>query len=133
MPRNGKQYSYKKHPTSRAQEEIQQGQDLNVNMTTLQLNFLFSNLGNLLLVLGWAKGNRCGTSPQTPTPSGCPKSFNCRQEAGLTSAQRTKVEALPRRNTRNMALSCVLGTSIHPVSFCGRSAGHRIHHCTVRR
>ena len=48
LAKQWQKYSSMKHPSSRPQEQIQQGQDLNVNQTTLQLNFFLSNFGNLL-------------------------------------------------------------------------------------
>ena len=50
-------YTQRKHPTSREQEEIQQGQDLNVNITTFQFSVFFSKLGHLLRRPGLGKRN----------------------------------------------------------------------------
>ena len=51
-------YSSMKHPSSHTQDQIQQGQDLNVNQTTSQLSFLFSNFGHLLRRPGCKKKGR---------------------------------------------------------------------------
>ena len=48
-------YSSRKHPMSREQEKNQKGQDLYVNLTTLQTSFFLSNLGNLLRRPGLGK------------------------------------------------------------------------------
>ena len=61
-------YSYKKQPTSREQEAIQQGHDLTANMTSLQFNFFFSNRGNLLRRPGLGQRNKMWDTATDPEP-----------------------------------------------------------------
>ena len=56
LAKQWQQYSSMKHPSSRPQEQIQRGQDLNVNQTTAQLNFCLPTSGVCSGARVWAKG-----------------------------------------------------------------------------